>query len=315
VRTLPGYGWFGLVVMLVSQAGMLARVSPFYHWHTPIAWTGYILFVDALVWKRRGASWLRNHPAEFLFLACLSVPLWVVFEIYNKYSIRNWYYVGLPEVLLLRYFGYAWSFATISPAIFETGDLVSCLRDRRAPASRGAAPTPQRLSPADWLAVALHLPRRPTVARLHPASRSAERTRRQRFSPRRLAGRTSRPAGQPAGRGGHLRIPVGILELLGRHEMDLQRADSSRGEDLRDADTRIRGVSALCGGMLRHVRFGAPFAMAGGLSPNRRLAGSASKLWPFTAARLGLWFGFCGEQVTHDDHDARARDQTAVRHG
>lgn len=155
MRTLPRYGWFGLLVMLVSQAGMLARIDPFYHWHTPIAWTGYILFVDAIVWKRRGASWLRNYPAELLFIAWMSVPLWAVFEFYNKYSIRNWYYVGLPDLLLLRYFGYVWSFATISPAIFETGDLVSSLRDRRAPADRMELPVRERLSFAAWIAVAL----------------------------------------------------------------------------------------------------------------------------------------------------------------
>lgn len=154
MRTLPVYGWFGLAVMLVSQAGLLGRVSPFYHWHTPIAWTGYIFFVDALVWRRRGASWLRNHPAELFFLACASVPLWIIFEFYNKYSIHNWYYIGLPEVLLLRYFGYVWSFATILPAIFETGDLVSSLRDRRAPPNRADAPVPRKLSATAWLAVA-----------------------------------------------------------------------------------------------------------------------------------------------------------------
>lgn len=141
--------------MLVSEGGMLARIDPFYHWHTPIAWTGYIFFADAIVWKRRGASWLRNYPAEFLFIACVSVPLWVVFEFYNKYSIRNWYYLGLPDLLLLRYFGYVWSFATISPALFETADLVSSLRDRRAPADRMDLPVRERLSGAAWMAVVL----------------------------------------------------------------------------------------------------------------------------------------------------------------
>jgi hypothetical protein len=136
MRRLPYYGWFGLLTLLLSQAGMLARIEPFYHWHTPIAWTGFILVADALVWKRRGNSWIRNHPAELLFMACVSVPLWVVFEMYNKYSIRNWYYIGLPDLLLLRYFGYVWSFATILPAMFETADLVSSVRQRRAPANR-----------------------------------------------------------------------------------------------------------------------------------------------------------------------------------
>jgi hypothetical protein len=144
-----------MAVMLVSEAGMLARVEPFYSWHTPTAWTGYIFFVDGVVWKRRGASWLTQARAEFLFLAFVSVPLWVLFELYNKFCIHNWYYVGLPANRALRYFGYAWSFATIWPAIFETGDLVSTVRDRRAPQHRADEPRPQHLSPAAWTAVVI----------------------------------------------------------------------------------------------------------------------------------------------------------------
>jgi len=154
MRSLPLYGWIGLFVIALSEAGMLARVEPFYHWHTPIAWTGYILLADAVVWKRRGTSWVRNNPAELFFLTCASVPLWVVFEMYNKYAIHNWYYTGLPSDLLLRYFGYIWSFATIWPAMFETGDLISSLRDRRAPANRADAPIPRPLRPAGWFCVA-----------------------------------------------------------------------------------------------------------------------------------------------------------------
>jgi hypothetical protein len=153
-RSLPLYGWLGLVTILVSQAGMLARLDPFYHWHTPIAWTGYILFADAYVWKRRGASWLRNNPAELLFVACASVPLWVIFEIYNKYTLRNWYYIGLPENLAVRYAGYIWAFATIWLVIFETADVVSSLRDRRAPRERADPPVPVAPGVAGWLCVA-----------------------------------------------------------------------------------------------------------------------------------------------------------------
>ena len=152
-RSFPLYGLLGAVVMAISEAAMLAHIEPFFHWHTPIAWTGYILFVDAFVWKQRGTSWLRNSPAELLFVTCASVPLWVVFEGYNKYSLRNWYYVGLPENPALRYVAYAWAFATIWPAIFETADLVSCLRDRRAPADRVDAPLPQPIGAIGWLSV------------------------------------------------------------------------------------------------------------------------------------------------------------------
>jgi hypothetical protein len=125
--------------MAVSEAAMFARIEPFYSWHTPIAWSGYILFVDALVWQRRGSSWLTGSRAELMFLACASVPLWITFELYNKYALHNWYYVGLPEWLPLRYFGYAWAFATISVAIFQTGELVGSVREGRPTASTGAS--------------------------------------------------------------------------------------------------------------------------------------------------------------------------------
>jgi hypothetical protein len=155
MRRFPFYGWLGLFTILVSQAGVFAHTQPFYHWHTPIAWTGFILCADGLVWKRRGNSWIRSNPAELFFAACVSVPIWVLFELYNKYSIRNWYYLGLPDLLLLRYVGYVWSFATIVPALFEAADLVSSLRDRRAPHDRMDPPVPLRLGTGAWLSVAL----------------------------------------------------------------------------------------------------------------------------------------------------------------
>jgi hypothetical protein len=154
IRRLPAYGWAGLLVMIVSEVGELRRLEPFWSWHTPIAWTGYILFVDGLIWRRRGESWLRNARAEFMFLACASVPLWIVFELYNKFALHNWYYVGLPENILLRYFGYAWSFATISPAIFETAAYVDALRDRRAPDWRRTPRLRVPLGAVGWLSVA-----------------------------------------------------------------------------------------------------------------------------------------------------------------
>jgi hypothetical protein len=153
-RAVPRRAWIGLLVMAVSEAGALARIEPFYSWHTPIAWTGYILFVDGIVWQRRGNSWLSHSRAELLFLAFVSVPLWLVFEFYNKYSLHNWHYLGLPEWLPLRYFGYAWSFATIWPAMFETSELVSSLRDRRAPEGRAASPVAQRPGILGWMSVA-----------------------------------------------------------------------------------------------------------------------------------------------------------------
>ncbi len=121
----------GVIMMIVSEAATLARVEPFWSWNTPIAWTGFILFADGLVWRARRDSWIRSSPREFVALAIVSIPLWLVFEVYNRY-IDNWSYTGLPENLPLRSFAYAWSFATIWPAIFEGAELIGVWRGRAA---------------------------------------------------------------------------------------------------------------------------------------------------------------------------------------
>ena len=132
---------------------MFARIEPFWSWHTPIAWTGFILFADAWIWQRRGDSPIRNDRAEFVFMTFVSVPLWIVFEEYNKYALSNWHYVGLPGVLLLRYLGYLWAFATIWPAILIGAELVGSLRDRRAPDYRRVEPAAIPLDALAWVSI------------------------------------------------------------------------------------------------------------------------------------------------------------------
>lgn len=152
-RPVPRRTWIGLAMMIVSQSATFARVEPFHTWNTPLMWTGYILLADGVIWKLRGNSWLSHSRPEFVFLACASIPLWLVFEFYNVYAIRNWYYVGLPEPLPLRYLGYAWSFATIWPAIFETGELIAALRHRDGGHPASAAPGRHTPGSVGWISV------------------------------------------------------------------------------------------------------------------------------------------------------------------
>jgi hypothetical protein len=151
---LPARFWLGLALLALSEAAMLAHVEPFWTWHTPFAWTGYILLLDGIIFGLRGSSWLATHRGEFVFLAIVSIPLWVVFEGYNL-LIENWHYINLPENLAVRYFGYAWAFATISPGIFLTAELVAALRrrGRLSPLTR-LATDDSRLSPADYVSLA-----------------------------------------------------------------------------------------------------------------------------------------------------------------
>jgi hypothetical protein len=152
-RSLPWYSWTGALVIAVSEAAMLARIEPFWSWHTPIAWTGYIAFVDGLIWVRRGESPIRNDRAEIVFMAIVSVPLWIVFEQFNRLWLHNWHYEGLPPIRVVRYFGYVWAFATIWPAVFVTSELVGAVRDRRAPAYRRSDPRRIPLGMLAWMSV------------------------------------------------------------------------------------------------------------------------------------------------------------------
>ena len=178
----------GLAVMIVSETATLAGIEPFYSWNTPICWTGFILFADSVVYRRRGRSLMRSAPREFAWLAVASIPLWLVFEFYNLY-IENWRYVGLPEHPVLRSFGYAWSFATIWPAIFEGAEVIAVWRGLPAPPALPASPAlpalpapPAALSliaGASMLGVAvdlaLPLSRGARVARVHLSARADQR--------------------------------------------------------------------------------------------------------------------------------------------
>lgn len=119
-------GWAGLAMLVLLEILLGFRVYWVAVYFTPLCWTAYILLADAAVCSLKGSSRLFDSPREFFLLALSSIPLWLIFEAYNL-RMQNWTYVGLPANPALRYFGYAWSFATIWPAIFETADLLQAM--------------------------------------------------------------------------------------------------------------------------------------------------------------------------------------------
>ncbi len=122
---LEPYGWTGLGIMAGAEALLFSGISWVATYFTPLVWTGYILFIDSLVQRNKGTSLLRNRPGEFLFMLFISTLFWYLFEFYNVY-LENWHYVGLPEELYpWRILGYIWAFATIWPAILETGEALA----------------------------------------------------------------------------------------------------------------------------------------------------------------------------------------------
>ena len=139
-RPLALYGWIGLIGLVAAEGLLFGGVRPVAIYFTPIAWTCYILLVDASVKAIRGHSLLHDHPRQFAGMALASIPLWLIFEGYNL-RLENWIYSGVPQAWALALVGYGWSFSTITPGIFETADLVESLgwfgRARSVRFSRG----------------------------------------------------------------------------------------------------------------------------------------------------------------------------------
>lgn len=134
----PSYGVVGLIIILVSEYLLWGRVKFVLLYFTPLVWSGYILLVDAVVFRLTRRSRIHDSIGSFFWLALWSIPLWLIFEGYNLH-LKNWVYLDLPSNFFLRYFGYAWSFATIWPALFETTDLVKALRIFRVLQEQNAA--------------------------------------------------------------------------------------------------------------------------------------------------------------------------------
>jgi hypothetical protein len=145
------YGWLGLGVLLVSQALLPLGLPEHARWFTPIMWTAYILVADALVLRRRSASLVHDRPREAAFMATVSIPLWLVFELYN-WRLQNWAYFGVPEPVWVAAVGYAWAFATIWPGLFETAALLEAFGVFAGHGWRGTTPArppaPRRLDGA-----------------------------------------------------------------------------------------------------------------------------------------------------------------------
>jgi len=149
VRLKP-HGWLGLVVILAAEAALFGGQPLVARWFTPLVWTGYVLFVDALAARLTGRSYLTTDRVEGVLVALASVGCWWLFEWYNAPRFWRggadlvglwWQYHGLEPNLFVRRVGYDWSFATIFPALFLTAAAL------RTTIFRRARVRPRRLTP------------------------------------------------------------------------------------------------------------------------------------------------------------------------
>ena len=123
------HGYAGIAIIIAAEVLLFGGNQLVGHWFTPIVWSGYILFVDALVYKLKARSLLMTDRLEFAIIAVVSIAGWWLFEFYNapRFWKSNlelwWHYHDLEPNPYLRRVGYDWAFATIFPAMFETAAL------------------------------------------------------------------------------------------------------------------------------------------------------------------------------------------------
>ena len=125
-QRFPVHGWLGIAALAGAEYLMFRGIEPVATYFTPIAWSAYILIADGAVLALTNRSRLHDAPLVLARMALLSIPLWLIFEAYNL-RLRNWTYTGVPGGWAGALLGFGWSFATITPAIFETSDLVQAL--------------------------------------------------------------------------------------------------------------------------------------------------------------------------------------------
>jgi len=119
----PWWAWLGLA--LIAAGWTLAWTEGLVpagwrrHTFTPL-WLGYVLAMNALVFRGTGRSPLTHRTGWFLTLFPVSAALWWLFEYLNQFA-GNWYYTGTEARGDWDYFLQATlPFSTVLPAVAST---------------------------------------------------------------------------------------------------------------------------------------------------------------------------------------------------
>ena len=122
-------------------AGILLLAGDVEGWNTLFflfAWVGHLLFVDALLVRVQGHSFLRGRRRELGAMLLWSVPYWCLFEACNL-RLHNWHYVFLvppPRLHQLTYHG------VLAPASSWRSDIVPASPSRRRSSCGGGGLLP-----------------------------------------------------------------------------------------------------------------------------------------------------------------------------
>jgi len=114
------------VIWFVAIWGRALGAEPFTTWLYFFAWWPLLLFLDGLLGRLTGKSFIFQRPREFLRMAFFSVTIWLIFEVFNLWLL-NWRYVGLDPRAWLRWPGYVLAYATVLPGVLLTAEVLAAL--------------------------------------------------------------------------------------------------------------------------------------------------------------------------------------------
>jgi len=126
------YGVLGIILILLTQLNFFFKIQPLANWYFPLIWFGYILTIDAIIYKVKKHSLISNRFHDFVNLVLISALFWWIFEFINA-IVGNWSYTSTETNRSLQHLftninleialRATLSFATVLPAIVETTHL------------------------------------------------------------------------------------------------------------------------------------------------------------------------------------------------
>lgn len=123
----PWWGWISGFFILCFWALAWRRPAwfhPFQHYTFTPLWALYVVFVNAVTYRRAGSCLLTRQTRYLLALFPASALFWWYFEYLNRFS-QNWYYLGQELFTPLTYTIHATvAFSTVLPAVMSTAELL-----------------------------------------------------------------------------------------------------------------------------------------------------------------------------------------------
>jgi hypothetical protein len=123
----PWWGWVSGFFILCFWTLAWKRFGwfrPFQSFTFTPLWTSYVVFVNALTYRRTGTCLLTRQTRYLLALFPASALFWWYFEYLNRFA-QNWYYIGQELFTPLTYAVHATvAFSTVLPAVMSTAQLL-----------------------------------------------------------------------------------------------------------------------------------------------------------------------------------------------